>query len=332
MRRTLLSVSMITAVGTALLNGGTFSIFTESQSSTGGFTSGTVQLSLNGSAAKTATFTLGDPCLHLYTDGTDGHLNLGTVNNTSCATTVTVHNAGTLPFYLADSSITDTVVPGASPACFTSSFRDGTGTAQVLAPGANQVVSIVTTTTSSAQVCQEQTDRVVATLVATERLDGPVAVGEFTRLTTPGDPIQSENQDATSPGPEGASNAIDGRSATKYLDFVKAGSFLTFTPSRGLSIASQIQFTSANDATLYSGRDPLTFSLFGSNDGVSFVHIFSGDTGLQDVHANYTDGLVVTFANSTAYTSYRLVLDTIRDSGANSVQFAEVDLHGYSAR
>jgi Leucine-rich repeat (LRR) protein len=84
-------------------------------------------------------------------------------------------------------------------------------------------------------------------------------------VTTSGDPVIASS--SNSPGTEGASNAIDGDPATKYLNFdtVQNGtpSGFVVTPSRGPSIVNGMQLVSANDAP---ERDPGILTLEGSND------------------------------------------------------------------
>jgi hypothetical protein len=63
------------------------------------------------------------------------------------------------------------------------------------------------------------------------------------------------------PSAEGAANVVDANSGSKYLNRDKAGSGLVFTLSQA-DVVNSLQFTSANDA---SERDPMTFTVFGSN-------------------------------------------------------------------
>ena len=68
-----------------------------------------------------------------------------------------------------------------------------------------------------------------------------------------------------SPGGEGAANAFDGNPYTKYLNFDKANAGVTVKLSQG-RVVQKFTITTAND---YSGRDPTSYKLYGSNDGVT---------------------------------------------------------------
>jgi len=94
-----------------------------------------------------------------------------------------------------------------------------------------------------------------------------------TNVFSPGDTIVPTS--ANSPATEGAAKAIDGSSATKYLNFDKLNTGFTVTPKMGATVVNQITFTAANDAP---ERDPRDFILYGSNDGITFESILSGST------------------------------------------------------
>jgi alpha-tubulin suppressor-like RCC1 family protein len=92
---------------------------------------------------------------------------------------------------------------------------------------------------------------------------------------------------------------------------------------------SSVRFTTAND---FPDRDPMTFTLEGTNGSTStgpWTMITSGSTGLTT--GRYTTGPVISFPNTTVYTSYRVLFPTIRNPntpglGGNSMQVAEVEL------
>src|SRR3989475_8398144 len=88
-------------------------------------------------------------------------------------------------------------------------------------------------------------------------------------VTQPGDPIVPTSNN--SPGSEGVANAIDNQ-PTKYLNFDKVNTGFTVTPSAGPTLVSGLTFTSANDA---ADRDPSSYTLEGSLDGVTFFPISS---------------------------------------------------------
>lgn len=118
--------------------------------------------------------------------------------------------------------------------------------------------------------------------------------------------------------------------ATKYLNFGETDTGVIVTPSLA-SIVTGLQLYTANDS---ANRDPLTYTLEGTNAlnpsiaGTPWSLISSGDTGLQTDPDRFMPGVPVNFANSTAYTSYRLLFPTVRDASANSMQIGEIELLG----
>lgn len=168
-----------------------------------------------------------------------------------------------------------------------------------------------------------------------------------TDITTPGDTIfatTGSGDPGSSPGNEQVFNAIDDTIGTKYLNF-DAGppggpggggtndiTGFVVTPSIGTgvgeigTIVTGARFAAANDSP---DRDPLTFTLEGSNDLNNFTLIFSGSTNLGTDPGRNTFDDPVTFANSTAYTNYRVLFTTLRtDPNGCCQQIAEVELLG----
>ena len=93
------------------------------------------------------------------------------------------------------------------------------------------------------------------------------------------------------------------------------------TPS-GTGIVHAITLITANDQP---GRDPTSFTLSGSSDGITFTPIASGNLAPPTTRFSFYQA---TFANSTAYTQYRVVFPTISNSiTSNSMQIAEVQLN-----
>jgi hypothetical protein len=121
------------------------------------------------------------------------------------------------------------------------------------------------------------------------------------------------------PANEGPSNAIDGDTSTKYLNFGKNNAGFDVTPGTGPAIVNGLQFTSANDSP---ERDPTTFTLEGW-DGTSFVLVAEGSIPAFTSRLQTTAALG--FSNEVPYGVYRLLFPTIFDSSlANSMQIAEV--------
>jgi hypothetical protein len=126
----------------------------------------------------------------------------------------------------------------------------------------------------------------------------------------------------TSPVGEEVAKAIDNNTATKYLNFQGANSGLTINTDT-LAIVRALVLVSANDVPT---RDPSTYQLSGSLDGVNYTLISSGAVALFTARFQSQE---IAFTNSTAYRHYRLIFPTV--VGASCVncsvmQVAEVRL------
>lgn len=144
----------------------------------------------------------------------------------------------------------------------------------------------------------------------------------FEDVTRPGDAVVPTS--LNSPGNEGSTLAIDGNTATKYLNFDKLNAGFTVTPGLGESVVSGLRLTSANDAP---DRDPTSFLLLGSNDGSTFSEIARG--AIPNFTARFTP-VTVSFPNTRAYRHYRLLFPTVRNAtAAVAMQISEVEFLGY---
>jgi hypothetical protein len=142
-------------------------------------------------------------------------------------------------------------------------------------------------------------------------------------VTAPGDSIVSSSAVADSPAGEQVANAIDNKASTKYLNFKKLNTGMTITPAAGASVITGLGLTSANDAP---ERDPASYKLEGSNDGTTFTLISEGAAPKFTARA---ERQTVSFANTAAYTVFRLTFPTVVNAAtANSMQIAEVELLG----
>src|SRR6266581_4317770 len=152
-------------------------------------------------------------------------------------------------------------------------------------------------------------------------ISGSSVQAQLSDITQPGDPIVASS--TMSPGSEGVANAIDDQ-PTKYLNFDKLNTGFTVTPKVGLSVVQCLTLTSANDAP---ERDPSSYLLEGSLDGVSFFQISSGSVPPFPTRF-YKQYLF--FANSRAYKAYRLTFPTVVNAPgtANSMQISEVEFLG----
>ena len=164
------------------------------------------------------------------------------------------------------------------------------------------------------------------------------ADGSGSSVLNVGDPtiaIQLPRPGANSPVNEGPDKLLDGLANTKYLNFGKENSGFIVTPAIGASVVGRFQITTANDAP---ARDPASWILYGTNDAIISPDFSQGNlenwveigAGLIDLPLDrQVAGPMVTVANSTAYTSYRMVFPTLRDSAASnadSLQFAGIQL------
>lgn len=132
---------------------------------------------------------------------------------------------------------------------------------------------------------------------------------------------------------EGPLMAVDGDPETKYLNTARSFTGLIVTPASGPAVARSLVLTTANDAP---GRDPMTFELYGTNDPIASTNnsngeneawtlVASGSTDLPE--DRFTPGPVISFANDTAYASWRIVFPEIRDAGTTMMQIADVQLY-----
>lgn len=139
-------------------------------------------------------------------------------------------------------------------------------------------------------------------------------------ITQPGDPIQGTSNNT--PPPEGVANAIDNQ-PTKYLNFDRLNTGFTVKPTVGATVVLGLSLTSANDAP---ERDPASFLLSGSNDGINFSQFASGNI---PVFTNRFQKQTFLFSNPRAYLHYRLIFPLVRGPGGNSMQISEVELLGF---
>ena len=133
----------------------------------------------------------------------------------------------------------------------------------------------------------------------------------------------------TNTGAEGPASAFDGSNTSKWLSFARAFSGLIVTPAAPSTVVQSISFTTGGDAP---ERDPVSYQLYGMNSAVTSVNndsglaeswtlISSGATGLAPSSSvstgRNTTGPTLSFANSTAYGSYKVVFTALRSANAN---------------
>jgi len=138
-------------------------------------------------------------------------------------------------------------------------------------------------------------------------------------VTQPGDPIVATSNN--SPGSEGVANAIN-NTDSKYLNFDRIDTGFTVSPTVGPTLVTGLTLKSANDAP---DRDPATYRLEGSLDGVEFFEISSGSVPAFPTRffKNY-----IFFPNSRAFLAYRLIFPVTTGPSTCCMQIAEVELLG----
>ena len=119
---------------------------------------------------------------------------------------------------------------------------------------------------------------------------------------------------------EDVTKAIDGNSGTKYLNFNKTNTGLVVNTGRN-SIANRMDLTTAND---FPERDPVNYTIEGSNNGSSWITITSGNI---PCNSNRFLTRSFNFTNTTSYSWYRIVFPSLCNVGlANSMQIGEIQL------
>lgn len=158
-------------------------------------------------------------------------------------------------------------------------------------------------------------------------------------ILSPGDAIIAIDTDAPTsasnyPTPnETPAKAIDGVANTKYLNFGKLNSGFIVTPGGSTTVKS-IRIGTANDS---EGRDPSSYELWGTNSAIVSA---DNSTGLAEPWTLISSGALtlpatrnfltaaISFTNTTAYTSYKVIFPTVKNpGGVNSMQVGEVELY-----
>ena len=141
--------------------------------------------------------------------------------------------------------------------------------------------------------------------------------------------------ESTYPNNEQPLRILDGNPNTKYLNFGKENSGFIVTPAAGKSVVDSFMFTTAND---FPERDPSGYEIYGTNDPIASTDNSAGDlenwTLLDSGNLllpldRLTDGDLVTFTNTDEFSSYRVVITSLRDGpNSNSTQYADFQLFG----
>ena len=128
---------------------------------------------------------------------------------------------------------------------------------------------------------------------------------------------------SNSPPGEGPNNAFDNNTGTKYLNFDKKNAGVTVELNTG-RVVTGFTVTTAND---FSGRDPTSYKLYGSNDGVTWILIKQDTITLSD--SRFTTSSVISVGNTTAYAYYFMLFPTTKAGdgcglNCDSMQIAEL--------
>lgn len=128
---------------------------------------------------------------------------------------------------------------------------------------------------------------------------------------------------SNSPAGEGPNNAFDNNTSTKYLNFDKKNAGVTVQLNAGRAVTG-FTVTTAND---FSGRDPTSYKLYGSNDGSTWTLIKQDTLTLSN--SRYTTSAVIDVGNTTAYAYYFMLFPTTKAGDGcgldcNSMQIAEL--------
>jgi len=126
-----------------------------------------------------------------------------------------------------------------------------------------------------------------------------------------------------SPYGEGPNNAFDNNVGTKYLNFDKKNAGVTVQLNSG-RVVTGFTVTTAND---FSGRDPTSYKLYGSNDGSTWTLIKQDSISLSE--SRYTTSSVISTGNTTAYAYYFILFPTTKAGdgcglNCDSMQIAEI--------
>jgi hypothetical protein len=129
-----------------------------------------------------------------------------------------------------------------------------------------------------------------------------------------------------SPAGEGAAQAFDGNVNTKYLNFDKKNAGVTVRLSQG-RVVQKFTLTTAND---FSGRDPTSYKLYGSNDGVNWTLIKQDSVTLSE--QRFWTSPEIAVANTTAYVYYFILFPTTKSGdgcglNCDSMQISEVTFY-----
>ncbi|WP_337174784.1 discoidin domain-containing protein [Paludisphaera sp.] len=149
--------------------------------------------------------------------------------------------------------------------------------------------------------------------------DPLVQIGEVRFDAAPASPAVVESPADDAQADSGPALAFDGDPTTKWLA-PSGTSWLQYATPGGMpKVVTQYAITSANDAARYPGHAPRSWTLKGSNDGVTWT-ILDARADAADLANSSTR--VYRIANTAAYRYYRL--DDITSNGDPIIQIADL--------
>ncbi len=170
--------------------------------------------------------------------------------------------------------------------------------------------------------------------------------GTGSTIYTPGsDTILAIGTQAVSsyPAAEGPANVLV--EGGKYLNFARrgtnpgiggGGTGVIVTPDVGPTIVGSMILTAGND-TVGGGRTPTSYAIYGTNDAITSPEHSFGDlenwTLISEgslvgilAHANNAESSLIEFANSEAYSSYKIVFPTIVGADGSLFELGRIQL------
>ncbi len=150
-----------------------------------------------------------------------------------------------------------------------------------------------------------------------------VAVASSTTNVALGGTASDSGQGNAANG-EGAAQAFDGNSATKWLTFATSGYLQVQLANKAPATVTSYQMTSGGDTGTFTGRAPKNWQLLGSNDGSTWAVL---DTQTNQADTTSVDTRTYTVATPGSYSIYRLNI-TANNGDPNYTQLADLKLLG----
>ena len=129
--------------------------------------------------------------------------------------------------------------------------------------------------------------------------------------------------------------SLDGDATTDYANTGAINSGFIVTPWVGSTIVTSFKIVTGNGA---QEGDPAAWAIYGTTDAITSADNSFGDKETWTLIASgavalptlrEADGPIVSFANTTAYTSYRILFTALRDpKTATSMQISDIQFYG----